>query len=291
MWRGALSARLPLVPTTPMTRLPFSFVLGGKNSAVLLPHWDCAATDTAMSDGRRVLSLRWTSPTLFAVSVAVTLWPNAAAVDSLLRFHNHNATHVSPLLSDACALDATWVLPADSTLETALGSDSSPRDFANVSYALLAGSSHPFRPGDYWDGTHADGTNRYAGAGRSSNGQMPFWAIESEQRGAGLFIGLGWSGQWSANFSSRSAPAAITQSGAAMVEVRGTASLEGARFVLLPEEGVRSLRVLVTSYARTELAGAGYGAEVLPWAPEFGGRKWALRVRDWPSQNGVIGFG
>ena len=26
------------------------------------------------------------------------------------------------------------------------------------------------------------------------------------------------------------------------------------------------------------------------WAPEFGGRKWVLRVRDWPSQNGVFGF-
>ena len=24
------------------------------------------------------------------------------------------------------------------------------------------------------------------------------------------------------------------------------------------------------------------------WAPEFGGRKWVLRVRDWPSQNGVL---
>ena len=32
------------------------------------------------------------------------------------------------------------------------------------------------------------------------------------------------------------------------------------------------------------------GASVLPWAPEFGGRKCVLRVRDWPSQNGVFGF-
>ena len=28
---------------------------------------------------------------------------------------------------------------------------------------------------------------------------------------------------------------------------------------------------------------------VLCWAPEFGGREWVLRVRDWPSQNGVFG--
>ena len=29
-------------------------------------------------------------------------------------------------------------------------------------------------------------------------------------------------------------------------------------------------------------------AVVSPWAPEFGGRKWVLRVQDWPSQNGVF---
>ena len=26
------------------------------------------------------------------------------------------------------------------------------------------------------------------------------------------------------------------------------------------------------------------------WAPEFGGRKWVPKVRDWPSQNGVLWF-
>ena len=30
-------------------------------------------------------------------------------------------------------------------------------------------------------------------------------------------------------------------------------------------------------------------AYVCIWAPEFGGRRWVLRVRDWPSQNGVFG--
>jgi beta-glucosidase-like glycosyl hydrolase len=44
----------------------------------------------------------------------------------------------------------------------------------------------------------------------------------------------------------------------------------------------------------------GYGSSPSPylkasvtvkhWAAEFGGRKWVLRVRDWPSQNGVFGF-
>ena len=27
------------------------------------------------------------------------------------------------------------------------------------------------------------------------------------------------------------------------------------------------------------------------WAPEFGGRKWVRRVRDWPSQSGVLSSG
>ena len=199
VWRAALGARVPL-SAAQQQRLPFSFRLGGESAATLLPAWDCAATDTTMSDGRRALSLQWTSPTLFAVNAVVTLWPDSASVDSLLRFTNHNATHNSPLLTEACALDTTWALPADAMLETSLGSYSSAGDFSAISVAMPAGKSLAFRPDDYYDG----GANRErrAPAGRSSNGKMPFWALESESRGAGLFIALGWSGQWNATFNS-----------------------------------------------------------------------------------------
>ena len=33
-----------------------------------------------------------------------------------------------------------------------------------------------------------------------------------------------------------------------------------------------------------------HGCFVDNWAPESGGRTWVLRVRDWPSQNGVLGY-
>ena len=56
---------------------------------------------------------------------------------------------------------------------------------------------------------------------------MPFWALESESHGAGLFVGLGWSGQWNATFNSSKISSGV--------EIRATASLEGASFVLLPE--------------------------------------------------------
>ena len=353
-WRAALGARVPL-SAAQQQQLPFSFRLGGASAATLLPSWDCAATDTTMSDGRRALSLRWTSPTLFAVTAVVTLWPDSAAVESLLRFANHNTSHNSPLLTEANALDTTWALPADAKLETSSGSSSSSSDFTAVSVAMPAGTSVGFRPDDYYDGPGPKpGTNRYAPAGRSSNGKMPFWALESETRGAGLFIALGWSGQWNATFNSTAVTAAanvevheedesaaddqlglgggcadvprpkapcpggwwadktgICQQGcpsgaqgrdphsgrclcgkvapdskcelqwscvdglccggpappppgpAVPVEIRATASLEGASFVLLPGESVRSLRMLVTSYDKTELS-ADYGKEQLP---------------------------
>ena len=76
-----------------------------------------------------------------------------------------------PCWSAACALDATWSLPADAILETALGSDSSPSDFGNVSIPMPAGKSQGFRPDDYYDGQDGS-TERYAGAGRSSNGKV-----------------------------------------------------------------------------------------------------------------------
>ena len=52
----------------------------------------------------------------------------------------------------------------------------------------------------------------------------------------------------------------------------------------------------VEEAARLDVAAAAVGEPVAggavpAWAPEFGGRKWVLRVRDWPSQNGVFGFG
>ena len=54
--------------------------------------------------------------------------------------------------------------------------------------------------------------------------------------------------------------------------------------------GARALAPL-TYQARkfkTVLSESGRDARAQDWAPEFGGRKWVLRVRDWPSQNGVL---
>ena len=84
-------------------------------------------------------------------------------MESLLRFANHNSTHNSRLLSEACALDVTWALPSDAVLETALGSDSSPRDFANESFPLPPASAMTAR-GSFFVGIlgYADGERRRA---------------------------------------------------------------------------------------------------------------------------------
>ena len=43
--------------------------------------------------------------------------------------------------------------------------------------------------------------------------------------------------------------------------------------------------------ARAKATLAKMGEDDKLWAPEFGGRTWVSKVRDWPSQNGVFGFG
>jgi len=182
VWRQALSARVPLAASTGGAP-PISFVLDGKNSSTFLPAWRCAATDTQISDGRRLLSVEWTSPTSLAAKASVTLWPVTAgappAVEWVLEFANHNDTHRSGVITDANALDATWALPNDATLETARGSDSNPADYGNMSYSLTPAVLRPFRPANYYNGRNGT-TEITAGAGRSSNGQMPFFALESE---------------------------------------------------------------------------------------------------------------
>lgn len=204
-----------------------------------------------------MLELEWVAPTQFAVNVVVTLFPSTPAVDAILIFKNNNATHHSELITNACTIDTTWVLPSDAVLKSALGSNSGATDFTHTNVPFTSALEQHFRPGDYWDGTTASGQNRYAGAGRSSNGQMPFFHVESEQLGAGVTVGLGWSGQWNANFTGTSMDdyASKEESGSG-VSIRAVASLEGARFVVLPQEELRTLRVLVSSYNRSELSAA-----------------------------------
>ena len=266
-WRKALGARIPLASLA--LSPPFSFKLGGIDSSELLATWDCGATDTASVAGNRVLDIEWMSPDSFIVKAVVTFFLDTAAVDALISFRNDNETAPhSLLLTEACALDASWQFADDATIETLLGSESSSSDFTAQSHPISAGTVQRFRPADYWDGGYPNGTTRYSGAGRSSNGQMPFWHIESESLGAGVTIGLGWSGQWNATigasgFDASSPPGAASVTG---IAVRATASLEDARFVVLPGESMRSLRILVSSFNRTELASpaGGYAGEPLP---------------------------
>jgi len=116
-----------------------------------------------------------------------------------------------------------------------------------MTYALPIGNIQHFRPEDYYNGA-----DRKAGAGKSSNGQMPMFTLESEGLGAGLHMALGWSGQWNTNFE------ALPSS------VRVTVSLENASFALLPDEHIRHIRILASGFGQDDLAASGYHSEKLP---------------------------
>ena len=117
-----------------------------------------------------MLDIEWVSPTSFSVQAQVTIFPSparlqASPVESLLRFYNGDASGHSGLLTEACALDETWALPADARLETLMGSDSSSADFSGVHHALpVGGPVQVFRPLDYYDGAgyvQCQGKRRY----------------------------------------------------------------------------------------------------------------------------------
>ena len=81
---------------------------------------------------------------------------------------------------------------------------------------------------------------------------------------------------------------------------RGPSAGGSAQLVKVPVSGgtkallkaaAQKLKLKAAVCKTAVLHRAADGSTVGTRAPEFGGRKWVSKVRDWPSQNGVFGFG
>eukprot|EP00658_Telonema_sp_P-2_P044823 TRINITY_DN3272_c0_g1_i7.p1 TRINITY_DN3272_c0_g1~~TRINITY_DN3272_c0_g1_i7.p1 ORF type:complete len:688 (-),score=118.99 TRINITY_DN3272_c0_g1_i7:535-2598(-) len=208
-----------------------------------------------MGNTPQVLELEWSSPSLLSVQAIVTLLPEVVVpaaspnppVDWLLRFANNNASSASGVLSHLAGLNYSWAAPDHPAIATADGSHSDQADFTHRRYPLNSTTPLAFAPEDYYNGHN----NPTAGAGRSSNGQMPFFALESGE--IGVHMALGWSGQWRASFQA-------TRSGT----VNSLLASNASGFVLLPTEAIRHFRVMVASWKSGELDGVSdYSADTI----------------------------
>ncbi|MBQ9801113.1 MAG: alpha-galactosidase [Thermoguttaceae bacterium] len=204
--------------------VPFSFEYDGVSSREFLDSW--TRTVEKLDDYRDVYS--WTDPkTKLTVFATVRRFEKFAAVDWVLHFKN-GGTENSPTISNVQVLDvaAQYGIERKSlAVKTLRGDTCDENAWAPVVQNVAPGEKIEFAPK----------------GGRSSNGAFPFWNVSSRRYGdaepsEGLFVALGWSGQWKASFENGKESVSTTIVKAGMEEIAT---------ILIPGEEIRSPRALL----------------------------------------------
>jgi hypothetical protein len=82
--------------------------------------------------------------------------------------------------------------------------------------------------------------------GRSSNRDLPFYFVQNDEQGAGIFLAIGWSGQWTSTIAANYG--ADAQARSALALSGGIPDLE---IMLEPGEEISGPRILIGSYRGT----------------------------------------
>jgi alpha-galactosidase len=216
---------------------PFSFKYDGRSSRELLKNWRRTRGSTRIGDRFVEHSVSFLDPeTQLRLSCTFTEFTDFPGIEWVLRFENAGPRDTS-LLEDVEALDATWPSTPNGRwrVHHALGDNNSADSFAPIATTLIAGRSNPltFAPQ----------------GGRSSDGHMPFFNIESLNAlgsspagapsgtmtaGSGVAMAVGWSGQWQAEFGFEQGR-----------ELRVRAGMQRTHLVLHPGESIRTPRILL----------------------------------------------
>ena len=160
----------------------FSFVYDGQPIGPSLPKdWrvegDAAGRETTFRHPSGLTAVR-----------RVRVFPQFGALEYAVRFKNDGATEL-PSLSDIQAVNLTFErsAQAEDSIVTCGGGGADanfpPEDFA-VARTVLASPQ--------------DSLSLMADGGKPSAVQLPFFFVQNQARNAGLFVGIGWTGQWQA---------------------------------------------------------------------------------------------
>ena len=210
--------------------LPFSFRYQGQDSRGFLSRWERSAKIVDEGDRRRV-SLTYVDPaTALEVRAEAVIYRDHPAIEWVLWFRN-GGTRPAPLLEDVRPLDATLptLVDADHDLHLHYGRGTNvnaqhlpgPEDFQPARAVVRAGERRRFVP--------------YGG--RPSDTVMPFFNFATDAGDSGLFLGIGWTGEWAATFSRDDAGATSLLAGIRQMR----ASLE-------PGEEIRTPAILVMEW-------------------------------------------
>jgi alpha-galactosidase len=211
VWLGDL-------PTGPLRapfsdEVPFSFRYGDRPSGYLLKMWELDRSLRHIDDSRTEHSLIYKDPRSGLVLQCVAVeYRDFPVVEWTLYFKNTGSAP-TPILEDIQALDTHFERSEDGEfiLHHSKGSQASPTDFEPYADRLERKSEKHLS----------------AAGGRPTNTDLCYFNIE--QPGEGVIIGLGWPGQWAAQF--------VRDEGTGL---RVRARQELTHFRLLPGEEVRS---------------------------------------------------
>ncbi|MBM3501519.1 MAG: alpha-galactosidase [Armatimonadetes bacterium] len=200
-------------------RPPFSFVLGGRPSAELLPAWGVERSRQRLDADRTARTITYTDPVsgleVRCVGVEYEAFP---VVEWTLHLRNTGAED-TPLIEELRPLDLRLQRGPDPefVLHTTRGGVATPGDYEPLAIRLDPNASHRLAPR----------------AGRSCDPVLPYFSLEAPV-GRGVNLAIGWPGQWVAEFT-RDADRGL----------RVAAGQEGTRFVLHPHEAVRTPLIAV----------------------------------------------
>ncbi|MCL2304191.1 MAG: NPCBM/NEW2 domain-containing protein [Planctomycetaceae bacterium] len=203
--------------------VPFSFDYNGVSSREFLRSWQFEKKDKN-SQGT-VYS--WTDPVSgLKVEADVRWFEQFAAADWVLHFTN-TGTQNTPRIENVRTLDLSVNLGSGNSssnmIHTINGDQYSRNSWLPAKYPLKNGEGRHFAPV----------------GGRSSNGMAPVWNLQSGDVGGnevsgGMFVMIGWSGQWAADFMKKNDS-----------DVHISAGMEKIATILYPGESIRQPRILV----------------------------------------------
>jgi len=207
--------------TDTVSTLPFSFTLGGQSSTVILAR--CLRTESVreLDGSRKEHQITLKDPTTgLELRYEWVAFRDFPAVEWVLHVKNTHPANDTAILENLLPLDASMSVPggasARAVLHYAKGALCGIDDFAPQEKVLDAGSRLRLQPG----------------GGRSSSEFMPFFNLESG--GQGVLVGVGWTGEWAADFTREPQGGVRVQAGMAQTHLK-----------LRPGEEIRSPRILM----------------------------------------------
>jgi alpha-galactosidase len=211
------------------TTMPFSFSYDGTHSSRLLPLWKKTEKLIAENDEQKEYVLTFSDPRgVLEVRCIVKEYLDYPSAEWTVFFENISSNESSLLkYVHAADFDLRNKTHGNYCLYYAEGSDHKVTDF------------QPLRK----DIAYSQTVDLACYGGRSSDGHLPFFNIETPDR-YGIVLGIGWTGQWAVKCSYKKKKSLNIRAG-----------MEKLRTKLLPGETIRTPAIMISFWRNDRMRG------------------------------------